>query len=134
MQFSQAVRQAIWLALPMYPSCNWEGEGPCPNLIQLAESAVERVEFLGVSESTRMPEQDEIDPRWEALRKLREQAMELRTALQTANSPGEKHRIEAELTELRKQRAELEVQRDHAFTRKMIMLGHLPPEADPGYR
>ncbi len=74
LDISEVVRQAVWLALPMYPSCNWEGEGPCPNLLQLAETADERVEFLEISESIGISEQDEIDPRWESLRKLREQA------------------------------------------------------------
>jgi hypothetical protein len=69
-----------------------------------------------------------------AMRKLRERAVELRAAIDTSNSTAEKRGLESELAELRKQRAELDVQRDHAFTRKMIMLGHLPPEADPGYR
>jgi hypothetical protein len=69
-----------------------------------------------------------------AMRKLRERAMELRAELDAAAAADDKQRLEAELSELRKKRAELDVQRDHAFTRKMIMLGHLPPEADPGYR
>jgi hypothetical protein len=69
-----------------------------------------------------------------AMRKLHEQALEVRTKIKAATSADEKRRLETELANLREQRAELEIRRDHAFTRKMIMLGHLPPEADPGYR
>lgn len=68
-----------------------------------------------------------------AMRKLREQAIEVRTKIKAAASAGEKRLLETEYAGLREQRAELEVRRDDAFTRKMIMLGHLPPEADPGY-
>jgi len=69
-----------------------------------------------------------------AMRELREQALAVRAKIKNADSAGEKHLLEAELTKLREQRAELEIRREHAYTRKMIMLGHLPPEADPGYR
>jgi len=69
-----------------------------------------------------------------AMRKLRERAEEVRAGIDSAASVNEKSRLEAELAELREQRAELALKRDDAFTRKMIMLGHLPPEADPGYR
>ena len=69
-----------------------------------------------------------------AMRKLRERAEEVRAGIDSAASADEQARLEGELAELREQRAKLAVQRDDAFTRKMIMLGHLPPEADPGYR
>lgn len=68
-----------------------------------------------------------------AMRKLREQAIEVRAKIKAADSADAKRLLETEFAGLREQRAELEIRRDHAFTRKMIMLGHLPPEADPGY-
>lgn len=71
LNLSEVVRQSIWLALPMYPSCNWEGAGECPNLKQrkaeLAE--LENIEFY--SDATGPHEPEEIDPRWAALLKLR---------------------------------------------------------------
>ena len=65
----EVIRQAIWLAMPMVPSCNWTGAGECPNLIayrrELAESgiiATEGGEAAGSDET--------IDPRWAALLEL----------------------------------------------------------------
>lgn len=71
LNLSEVVRQSIWIALPMYPSCNWKGAGECPNLKQrIAElGELENIEFY--SGATRSHEKDEIDPRWAALLKLR---------------------------------------------------------------
>ncbi|MFN3980913.1 MAG: YceD family protein [Caldilinea sp.] len=73
LDLSEVVRQSIWLALPMYPSCNWEGTGECPNLkMRMAElEKLEDVEFY--TEATAMHGQDEkeIDPRWAVLLNLR---------------------------------------------------------------
>jgi hypothetical protein len=64
----------------------------------------------------------------EAMRGLRERAVVLRDALAAVGSDDERRRLEAELAELRSRRDELAVRREKAFTRKMIMLGHLPPD------
>uniref|UniRef100_A0A7C1FG13 DUF177 domain-containing protein n=1 Tax=Caldilinea aerophila TaxID=133453 RepID=A0A7C1FG13_9CHLR len=71
LSLAEVVRQSIWLALPMYPSCNWQGTGQCPNLtkrlIELGE--LEDIEFSVGNEKPH--EHEEIDPRWAALLKLR---------------------------------------------------------------
>jgi len=71
LDLSEVVRQAIWLALPMYPGCNWEGSGVCPNLTRrLAELGdLADIELYTDVEGPR--HEDEIDPRWAALLKLR---------------------------------------------------------------
>jgi hypothetical protein len=63
-----------------------------------------------------------------AMRQLRERAVELRARLEEPGSPEERQRIETELAELRAQRSGLAVRREQAFRRKMIMLGHIPPD------
>jgi outer membrane protein TolC len=65
-----------------------------------------------------------------AMRDLRERAVELRERLQGVGSPDDRHRIESELAELRAQRSDLAIRREQAFKRKMIMLGHLPPDEE----
>ena len=74
LNLAEVVRQSIWLALPMYPGCNWEGAGECPNLkqrmVELRE--LENVEFY--SNETGPHEPEEIDPRWAALLKLRNES------------------------------------------------------------
>jgi hypothetical protein len=62
-----------------------------------------------------------------ALRELREQSLELRRKMQSAEGE-ERAALEAELERLRAKRAEVAEDRERAFTRKMIMLGHLPPD------
>jgi len=64
----------------------------------------------------------------DAMRRLRETAVELRERLKQAESSDERGRIEAELAELRAQRSDLAARREQAYKRKMIMLGHLPPD------
>ncbi len=63
-----------------------------------------------------------------AMRRLHEKAVELRNRLAEAGSDDERRLIDSELAELRSERAELAVRREQAFKRKMIMLGHLPPD------
>jgi uncharacterized protein len=71
LDLSEVVRQNIWLALPMYPSCNWTGSGECPNYtryLQDVKSTQERVD-----EDTDKSEEDVVDPRWAALLALRKE-------------------------------------------------------------
>ena len=61
-----------------------------------------------------------------SMRSLRERSKELRRLL--GDSPPEDRKpLEAELEELRSQWKDLARRREQAFTRKMITLGHLPP-------
>lgn len=72
LDLSEVVRQAIWLAHPMYPSCNWPGPDECPNLIAYhQELAAAAITMVGGEEPAADP--GEIDPRWSALLALREQ-------------------------------------------------------------
>jgi len=68
---SEVVRQLIWTALPMYPGCNWEGAGQCPNLTRrLAEiGGLKDIELY--SDADVRHEDQKIDPRWAALLNLR---------------------------------------------------------------
>jgi hypothetical protein len=63
-----------------------------------------------------------------AMRTLRDRAVELRERLAEAGSADERRAIERELSELRSERSDLAIRREQAFKRKMIMLGHLPPD------
>ena len=73
LDIQEVVRQAIWLALPMYPGCNWIGSGDCPNLIKhLAE--LDQLEGVVLTNDPRRPAKEEIDPRWATLLKLRNDA------------------------------------------------------------
>ncbi len=66
----------------------------------------------------------------DAMRGLRDQAVELRRQLKTTESSDDRGRLEAGLAELRAQRSDLAIRREQAFKRKMIMLGHLPPDEE----
>jgi hypothetical protein len=61
------------------------------------------------------------------MRELREASLELRQRLESA-AGDERSALESELEKLRARREEAARQRERAFTRKMIMLGHLPPD------
>jgi hypothetical protein len=63
-----------------------------------------------------------------AMSELRDRALNIRSRLESAHD-GERRLLESELEELRDQRRELIRRRDQAFIRKMVMLGHLPPQA-----
>ena len=65
-----------------------------------------------------------------AMRNLRDRALELRSRIDAAATDRQRSPLESELAELRAQRAELAVRREQAFKRKMIMLGHIPPDDD----
>ncbi len=64
---SEVIRQNLWLALPMYPGCNWIGLGDCPNLGRVP--MLDDVRLIRAGESIDN-DAEEIDPRWSALRKL----------------------------------------------------------------
>lgn len=70
LDISEVVRQNIWLALPMVPGCNWEGEGECPNLLEQMRD-IEGLEQD--SDGNNVEEAEMIDPRWSALLQLRDQ-------------------------------------------------------------
>ena len=64
-----------------------------------------------------------------AMRELREHAHGLRRELESASDDDARLRIESELAALRERWRELAARRETAYRRKMVMLGHLPPEA-----
>jgi hypothetical protein len=64
----------------------------------------------------------------DAMRELRDRAVELRAKLEDADAAEERPAIESELAELRHRRTDLAGRREKAFKRKMIMLGHIPPD------
>ena len=66
-----------------------------------------------------------------AMRSLRERSLELRQQIESAEA-GKGQHLENELEELRDRWRALAKQREEAFRRKMIMLGHLPPDEDDG--
>lgn len=68
LNLGEVVRQDIWLALPMYPGCNWTGPGECPNLNRI--QAIEDVRLLRPGEDAI---EQGFDPRWSALRSLTSQ-------------------------------------------------------------
>jgi uncharacterized metal-binding protein YceD (DUF177 family) len=69
LDLSEVVRQSIWLALPMYPGCNWMGAGQCPNLTRYLSEVRETQEQEG--EDAVADEEEVVDPRWAALLALR---------------------------------------------------------------
>lgn len=64
------------------------------------------------------------------MRQLRDRAVELRSKLKEIDAGDEKRRLEIELAELRAERSDLAIRREQAYKRKMIMLGHLPPDEE----
>ena len=73
LDISEIVRQSIWLALPMYPSCNWEGSSECPNLVALRQNLGD-VRLLSDEDTASEEAPEEIDPRWAALLNLRNES------------------------------------------------------------
>jgi uncharacterized protein len=73
LDLAEVVRQSVWLALPMYPSCNWTGTGECPNLTRylqdLRATQGEDSETVSVDKD----EDEVVDPRWAALLALRKE-------------------------------------------------------------
>jgi uncharacterized metal-binding protein YceD (DUF177 family) len=93
LNLSEVVRQAIWLALPMYPTCDRAGLDGCPNLPErlaamrhthngaASKSKSPGADFIGYigannrrldgDSSTDESASDAIDPRWAALLDLK---------------------------------------------------------------
>lgn len=67
---TEVIRQNIWLNIPMYPSCNWQGSGECPNL--LAQQAVLAEQELIADDEDEVNVPEGVDPRWAALLKLQQ--------------------------------------------------------------
>ena len=63
------------------------------------------------------------------MRRLREQSLELKKKMRGAD-PQRRSHLESEIDEMRAKWKALSAQRERAFIRKMVMLGHLPPEAE----
>ncbi len=63
-----------------------------------------------------------------AMRELHGRADAIREALAAADEAA-RPTLERQLEELRERRARLARRRETAYRRKMVMLGHLPPEA-----
>jgi len=59
------------------------------------------------------------------MRRLREQSLELKKEMRGAD-PQQRSNLESEIDEMRTKWKDLANQREKAFVRKMIMLGHLP--------
>ena len=68
---TEVIRQNIWLNIPMYPSCNWQGAGECPNFVEQQAAIAEQEATLQETDEI-IPEG--IDPRWAALLKLQQTA------------------------------------------------------------
>ncbi len=66
----------------------------------------------------------------DAMRELHRRSSELKREATEAQGEA-RGELEAELAGLRERWHELAARREKAYIRKMIMLGHLPPEADP---
>jgi hypothetical protein len=64
-----------------------------------------------------------------AMRTLKERAAAVRERMLASASDEERTILEDELEELRARRADLARRRDQAYRSKMVMLGHLPPDA-----
>jgi hypothetical protein len=62
------------------------------------------------------------------MRDLKERADEIRGKLAAEPNDDERRLLEADLEELREQWTELSGRREAAYRRKMVMLGHLPPD------
>lgn len=63
------------------------------------------------------------------MRRLREQSTEVKKRMQSADGE-DLSRLESEIAGLRAKWRDLAAQRERAFIRKMIMLGHLPPDSE----
>jgi hypothetical protein len=64
-----------------------------------------------------------------AMQELRERALVVRRKLEEGDASDDHDELERRLTDLRNQWSQLSREREKAYRRKMVMLGHLPPEA-----
>lgn len=64
LHLGEVIRQNIWLALPMYPGCNWPGPGECPNLTARLQE-LEGVRVVGAEDPD--AGSGPVDSRWAAL-------------------------------------------------------------------
>jgi hypothetical protein len=64
-----------------------------------------------------------------AMQELRESALVIRRRLEEEDVNEDRDELERNLTTLRGQWSKLSREREKAYRRKMVMLGHLPPEA-----
>ena len=62
------------------------------------------------------------------MRALRTEAETIRTQLEVAGGDSDRRALEARLADLRDRRRQLSQRWEEANRRKMIMLGHLPPD------
>ena len=69
LNLAEVVRQNIWLALPMYPGCNWTGSGECPNLTAYLREVNATMTRGG--EEAPGSDEEAVDPRWASLLELR---------------------------------------------------------------
>jgi uncharacterized protein len=72
LDITEVVRQNIWLALPMYPGCNWAGAGECPNWVAYQREVQETQD--AEADGAERAAEETIDPRWAALLNLRDRA------------------------------------------------------------
>lgn len=70
LDLSEVVRQEIWLALPMYPNCNWTGPEECPNFVAYQKELATEAD-IETTDGSVYAEPEEVDPRWAALLALR---------------------------------------------------------------
>lgn len=70
LNIAEVVRQHIWLALPMYPTCDDAGLDECPNA-ELSQVAQPQQANEMTSTRTDAESADAIDPRWAALLDLK---------------------------------------------------------------
>jgi hypothetical protein len=63
------------------------------------------------------------------MREIKERATVVRERLTGQLADDDRNRHEDELDELRRRFSDLSMRREAAYRRKMVMLGHLPPEA-----
>jgi uncharacterized protein len=74
LDLSEVARQSIWLALPMYPGCNWTGAGECPNYTRYLREVKTTQAQEGEDIDTEAGSEEEVvDPRWAALLALRKE-------------------------------------------------------------
>lgn len=66
----EVIRQAIWLATPMAPSCNWTGVGECPNLTAYRRELAEGGVVMSIGDERVGDDEESVDPRWAALLEL----------------------------------------------------------------